>query len=173
MRTGCAAVGKHDTHPPGLLSNYSSNMRPGSVRLILATGSHARALQTIATLRDCRSGTSSSSGTMMTPVSKPYINEAELGCAAVSEGDKRTEPSLRRRFRGEMLQLAGGFALVQYDDLHQDAEGEQPLLEWFPVPGVAALDSATVPTSDPVHQEAAYLLRPEPPDEVSPRDARQ
>jgi hypothetical protein len=74
---------------------------------------------------------------------------------------------MRRRFRGRVLRQAGGFALVQYDDLHQDTEGEQPLLEWFPIPGAAAAGAATVPTSDPVHEDPAYLLRPEPPDEVS------
>ena len=64
------------------------------------------------------------------------------------------------------MQHAGGFALVRYDDLQQDAEGEEPLLEWFRVPGSAAFDPAAVPTAAPVHEEPGYLLRPEPPDEV-------
>ena len=74
---------------------------------------------------------------------------------------------MRRRFRAQVLQQAGGFALVQYDDLHQDEEGEQPLLEWFACPGAAALDPAAVTTDDPVHEELTFLMRPEPPAQVS------
>ncbi len=71
-----------------------------------------------------------------------------------------------RRFRGKVLRQAGGFALVSYDDLQQDAGSEQPLLEWFLVPGSAGHDAAAVSTDDPIHEESGYLLRPEPPAEV-------
>ena len=71
-----------------------------------------------------------------------------------------------RRFRGKVLRQAGGFALVGYDDLQQNADSDQPLLEWFLVPGAAGHDAAAVSTDDPVHEEPGYLLRPEPPAEV-------
>ncbi len=71
-----------------------------------------------------------------------------------------------RRFRGKVLRQAGGFALVSYDDLQQDADGEQPLLEWFLVPGSAGHEAAAVSTDDPIHEEPGYLLRPDPPAEV-------
>ena len=71
-----------------------------------------------------------------------------------------------RRFRGQLLRQAGGFALVRYDDLQQDADSERPLQEWFLVPGAAGHDAAAVSTDDPVHEQPGYLLRPEPPAEV-------
>ena len=71
-----------------------------------------------------------------------------------------------RRFGGQVVQQARGFALVRYDELHEDAEGEQPLQEWFLVPGAADHDVAGLRTKKPVHEEPGYLIRPEPPAKV-------
>jgi hypothetical protein len=69
-----------------------------------------------------------------------------------------------------VIELQHGFALVEFDALHEDEESNTLLREWFPLPGPG-------PAADPVagaaaarghhfHTDLTNMLRPKPPQEV-------
>ena len=73
---------------------------------------------------------------------------------------------MRCRFEGSVKQIAGGCALVEYEELMQEDASSEHLLEWFRLPGSEAVDPGALPAGAACCLGPGYLLRPQPPTQV-------